>query len=125
MAGKSVPAAHRWAAAGLEVLANVDFVDGRLHRPGSYVVCFGAEWCRVTRRFVPRFVELREKLPSAFAIADITDLKNPLWDEFRIRITPSIIVFRDGEALLPVDGRRFLGITKSQLATLEQALAEQ
>jgi len=87
-----------------------------------YVVCFGATWCPPTRRFIPKLVAERGKLPGTLAIADITDLKDPLWDTFRIKITPSIVVFRDGVVQMRVDGKRIFGITGSALTRLEQAL---
>jgi Thioredoxin len=117
------PGASPWATTGLEVLHRTDFSDSRLNRPETYVVCFGAAWCPITRRFMPNFLALKDRIPATLAIADITDLQEPLWDDFRIRITPSIIVFRDGEILLRLDGRRFFGITKSELAKLQRALA--
>jgi thioredoxin-like negative regulator of GroEL len=110
-----------WTPLGLEVFTRKDFPDGRLNRPGTFVVCFGAMWCPVTRRFMPKFLGLKGKLPGTLAIADITDTKDPLWDTFRIRITPSILVFRDGVVQMRVDGRRFFGVTKSALAGLETA----
>ncbi len=110
--------AHTWAGTGLEILGEQDFTGTHLNRVGVRVVCFGAAWCPVTRRFIPRFVEARGKIGGTLAIADITELDSPLWDTFRIRITPSIIVFRDGEAHTRVDGRRFIGITRSALAKL-------
>jgi thioredoxin-like negative regulator of GroEL len=111
-----------WAGTGLEVLGPGDFSDGRLNRPGTFVVCFAAEWCPVTRRFMPKFLGLRGTLPAQIILADITDLKNPLWDDFRIRITPSIIVFREGEVLLRLDGRRFFGLKDAELARLTASL---
>lgn len=112
-----------WATTGLEILGTSDFKDGRLNRPGLYAVCYGAEWCPVTRRFMPRFTALSGQLPATLAIADITDLNSPLWDVFRIRITPSIIVFRDGEVIRRVDGKRFLGITRARLSVLKQTFS--
>ena len=112
-----------WSSTGLEVLVTKDFREGRLDRPGLYVVCFSATWCPVTRRFMPKFVAEKGTLPGTLAVADITDLNDPLWDDFRIRITPSIIVFRDGAAHLRVDGRRFLGITGSAMAGLHRSLS--
>jgi thioredoxin-like negative regulator of GroEL len=111
-----------WASTGLEVLGKKDFQDRRLNRPGTYVVCFAAPWCPHTRRFMPRFVARKDALPATLAIADITDTENPLWDDFRIRITPSIVVFRDGVEQSRIDGRRFIGITTSNMAKLEEAL---
>jgi hypothetical protein len=105
------------------VLRAPDFTGNRLRRGGTYVICFSAAWCPVTRRFVPRFVTLNGKLPATLAIADITDLEDPLWDDFQIRITPSILVFHDGGVVRRFDGRRFIGITAKHLEGLEQALA--
>jgi hypothetical protein len=112
-----------WAGTGLEVLRNTDFRDGKLSRGGTYAVCFSAAWCPVTRRFMPHFIALKNSLPATFAIADITELDDPLWDDFRIRITPSIIVFREGSVLYRVDGRRILGIANSALTKLQQSLS--
>ena len=110
-----------WSSQGLEVLRTSDFPGGRLTRPGTYVVCFAAAWCPVTHRFMPQFVAIRDSLPATLAIADITDNNDPLWDLFQIRITPSIFVFRDGEPVKRIDGRRFIGITRSALSGLTNA----
>jgi thiol-disulfide isomerase/thioredoxin len=108
-----------WSSTGLEVLHDTDFSGTHLNRTGVYVVCFGATWCPVTRRFMPKFVAGQGKFGGTVAIADITDLESPLWETFRIRITPSILVFREGEVVRRVDGRRFLGIRSAALAELE------
>jgi hypothetical protein len=114
--------AATWEGLGLEVLRTHDFVDGRLTRPGRYVVCFGATWCRPTRRFMPKFVAEKGAFPGTLAIADISDMNDPLWDVFRLRITPSIIVFQDGAVWKRVDGRRVFGITDPALAELRNTL---
>lgn len=112
-----------WAAAGVEVLVTKDFENGQLNRSGTYVVCFAAAWCPVTRRFMPKFIAQKSAMRGTLAIADITDLKDPLWDVFRIRITPSIVVFRDGVEHLRADGKRFLGVTGGALEKLQERLA--
>lgn len=104
-----------WESTGLEVLRTMDFEGTRLQRVGTYVVCFGATWCPPTRRFVPKFVARNGHLAAHLAMADITDLKDPLWDTFHIRITPTILVFRDGVVLHRFDGRRFIGLRNSDL----------
>ena len=118
----SALAGGSWASSGLEVLRTTDFPDGRLERSGTWVVCFGAEWCPVTRRFVPKFVERQRAWPATLAIADITDRNDPLWDTFRIRITPSVLVFRDAATILRIDGRRFLGVTSSDFKKIDLVL---
>ncbi len=110
-----------WSSTGLEVLREADFSGDRLGRPGVYVVCFAARWCPVTRRFLPGFVAERGKLGGTLAIADITEWESPLWETFRIRITPTVIVFHDGRVERRVDGRRFFGISPSALARLRTA----
>jgi hypothetical protein len=115
--------ATRWSSTGLEVLLTADFPAGRLDRPGTYVVCFAAEWCPVTRRFMSRYVPLKAVLSVQVAIADITNRDDPLWDVFQVRITPSIIVFRDGTLVQRFDGRRFLGVTNGDLTTLREAFS--
>ncbi len=76
--------ARSWASTGLEVLGTTDFDGTRLKRDGTYAVCFGATWCLLTRRFVPKFVARNGNLSARLAMADITSLKDPLWDSFQI-----------------------------------------
>lgn len=73
---------------------------------------------------MPRFVAERSRVPGVLAIADITDLESPLWDTFRIKITPSVIVFHDGEARARLDGKRFVGITAGALARFERSVLQ-
>ena len=111
-----------WEPTGLSVLRGEDFSGVRLNRSGTFVVCFGAAWCPITRRFMPKFVAERERIRGTLAIADITDTNDPLWDTFRIRITPSILAFQDGEVRIRVDGRRFIGVTAAAMRRLEESL---
>jgi thioredoxin-like negative regulator of GroEL len=104
-----------WESTGLEVLRTGDFQGTRLDRPGTYAVCFGATWCPPTREFVPRFVARDGHVPGTLAMADITELEDPLWDTFRIQITPTIVVFRDGVSVGRFDGRRFVGLREKDL----------
>lgn len=113
-----------WEGVGLEVLRADDFDAGRLKRPGAYAVCFGATWCPPTRRFVPKFAARRDRLPAQLAVADISDLHDPLWDTFQIKITPTIVIFRDGFAGERLDGRRFVGLRESDLVRLSELLAQ-
>jgi len=114
-----------WESTGLEVLRANDFEATHLKRDGTYAVCFGATWCRPTRGFVPKFVARNGRLPAKLAIADITDWNDPLWDSFHIRITPTMMVFRDGTPVGRFDGRRFIGLRDSDLDRLTNFLGNQ
>ncbi len=74
-----------------------------------------ATWCRPTRGFVPKFIARNGALPAKLAIADITEWKDPLWEWFHIRTTPTILVFKHGTSLGRFDGRRFIGLRDSDL----------
>ncbi|MFZ0891885.1 MAG: thioredoxin family protein [Thermoplasmata archaeon] len=111
-----------WSSMGLEILRTKDFAEGHLTRAGTYVVCFGAGWCQPTRRFMPQFVARKGQIPGTLAIADISDRNDPLWDLFQIRITPSIIAFRDGAIQYRMEGRRFFAITPADLDRLQVSL---
>ena len=111
-----------WESIGLEVLSAADFEATHLKRDGTYAVCFGAAWCRPTRSFVHRFVAREGRMPAKLAIADITDLNDQLWDSFQIKITPTVLVFRDGTPLGRYDGRRFIGLRDSDLDRLTDFL---
>lgn len=113
-----------WEGLGVEVLRSPDFVGPQLQRDGTYAVCFGATWCPPTRRFVPKFVSRSGGSPATFAIADITDLHDPLWDTFRIKITPTIVVFHDGTPNGRLDGKRFVGLRSADLDRLSALLAD-
>jgi hypothetical protein len=104
-----------WEGTGLEVLHTQDFEGTRLRRPGTYAVCFAATWCPPTRRFVPKFVARNGSVPAQFALADISDNDDPLWDTFRIEITPSMAVFHDGGLVGRFDGRPILALNRKDL----------
>ncbi len=111
-----------WESTGLEVLRAEDFDGTRLKRPGVYAVCFGATWCPPTRAFVPKFVARNGRLPARLAMADITEWEDPLWDSFHIEITPTMMVFRDGDLVARFNGRRMVGLRESDLDKLGAAL---
>ena len=111
-----------WESTGLEVLRTNDYEASHLKRDGTYAVCFGAPWCRPTRRFVAKFIARNGRLPAVVAIADITDWSDPLWDSFQIKITPTVPVFRDGAPVSRFDGRRFIGLRDSDLDRLTDLL---
>jgi thioredoxin-like negative regulator of GroEL len=112
-----------WGSSGLEVLGAEDFEQTRLKRAGLYTVCFGATWCFPTRLFVPKFTARQYRVGGRRAIADITDLQSPLWETFGVRITPTLVVFRDGAPVGRFDGRRVLGLRNADLDRMTELVA--
>ena len=74
----------------------VNQVDGARFRPsdlpqGRVAVMFAADWCGFSRRFYPHFKRLHEGW-----VVDISDEDDPLWDDLRIHVVPTVILFEDG-----------------------------
>ncbi len=96
--------------------------DGeRLVRPGVVVVAFLADWCPFCRAFEPELLRLVTDRQLAALAADVTSTDSPLWDRFRIRIVPTVIVYRDGTPTLRLDGRRFRGLGAADLRRIAEA----
>jgi hypothetical protein len=113
-------ALRSWDGVGLEVLERRELEGGRLARQGRFAVCFGAAWCPWTRRIVRKFRGWERESELPIVIADLTDRKSPLWDQFRISITPSVLCFENGEVVLRLDGRRLIGLSHRDLTALQR-----
>ena len=83
-----------------ELLPPEAFREGRLLRDGVWVVAFLADWCPFCRRFRPSFEALDGGSAFRTGIADLSDDRSALWDQFRIEVVPAIVVFSNGR---PVD----------------------
>lgn len=58
---------------------------------GRVPVMFTTDWCGYCRRFAPHFA----RLPGAHVV-DISDDDDPLWDDLRIRVVPTVLLFEGG-----------------------------
>jgi hypothetical protein len=102
----------------MERLSVRDFADGRLRHDGPWAVCFAAEWCRFCQDFVPKFAALDPMGAFRTALADVTDLESPLWEEFRIDVIPTLVAFRDGRPTWRRDGLAGEGLDTGDLDAL-------
>ncbi len=109
-----------WDHLNLEILRSGDFEGTRLRRAGTYAVCFGATWCFPTRVFAPKFASRDGRIPARIAMADITAMDDPLWDSFEIKITPTMVVFQDGNVVGRFNGRPVIGLRTADLDRLTE-----
>ena len=91
----------------MERLTASDFDRTRLSRDGTLAVAFSADWCPYCRAFMAEF-EAAE-LPVPKVMGDVTDEESVLWDDFKLNVVPTMVLFRDGEAVWRRDGRRKVG----------------
>jgi len=95
-----------------------DFEGQRLKDTTPVAIVFQADWCPFCRQFIPIFESSlsQEKLP--FAVVDLNDLSNPLWEVFHINVVPSILLFNNGRLIQRYDGVLGRGLDRVALAEM-------
>jgi len=81
-----------------------DFNGKHLKRSGTLAVLFAAEWCPFCQRFGPIFESALAEKGAPRALADLSDLENPLWEVFDIHVVPTVVVFKEGEPVYRKNG---------------------
>jgi thioredoxin-like negative regulator of GroEL len=89
---------------GIMKLGSSDFDGKRLKKAGILAVLFAADWCPFCRRFSPIFDSVLAQKSMPGALADLSDLENPLWETFDIDVVPTVMVFSEGEVVYRKDG---------------------
>lgn len=97
------------------------FQKDRLLHEGTWVVAFLADWCPFCRRFLPDFSAMDGERGFRVAIGDVTSEESPLWDDFRIDVVPTVVVFRGERPVFRVDGILGFGLPNGGLAKARAA----
>ena len=106
----------------LEITTVPDFRREIEKSPGATVVMFTTSWCPFCRRFKPRFVEAAAKSDVRSAMVYIDDWENPLWDEYKVDVVPTLVLFDKGRPIYRRDGTMGRGLGDQDLsAIVEQA----
>ncbi len=87
--------------------------------PGRHLVVFAARWCGFCTRFIGQAKEFDSQIP--FSLVDADEPDESLWDDFTIKIVPTIVVFNKGEIVFRRDGRSGAGL---RLSDLEDGIAQ-
>ncbi|HYB84462.1 MAG TPA: thioredoxin family protein [archaeon] len=85
-------------------LGTADFNGQTLKRARTLAAVFLASWCSFCMRFLPAFEAAAKAAGISWAIVDVSDYDNELWDAFNIEIVPSIVIFKDGKPAWRRDG---------------------
>jgi thioredoxin len=105
----------------MEKLESTDFRKEELLREGTWVVGFVAAWCPFCVRFLPEFAALDSDKRFRVAIGDVTSEESPLWDDFRIDVVPTLVVFRNGQPVFRVNGVLGRGVPAGGLEQATEA----
>ena len=92
-----------------------------LKSPSPVLAVFYAEWCPFCISFLPEFEYVK---PENFELAevDISNEDNPLWEEYRIDIVPTLIAFQKGKETFRRNGRRGVGLSRGDIDDLRREL---
>jgi|SRR5712692_1869948 len=82
---------------------------------------FYAEWCPFCVSFLPEFEQLNSQ-NFQIAEVDISDENNPLWEEYRIDVVPTLIAFDEGKETSRRNGRRGIGLSSKDIDDLRREL---
>lgn len=90
-----------------------DQFDKAAKQQGLNVFKFTApSWCAPCRALAPHYLAASEKVEGNFYDVDVDHADPVLSDRFAIRSVPTIIAFRDGELIGPVESRTVLALVK-------------
>jgi len=90
-----------------------DFEGQRLKQDGSVAVLFLASWCPFCRQFRPTFEAAARSSNTPWAWVDVSEDDSIFWDTFGLDVVPTVIVFKNGEAVFRRDGERGRGLSQN------------
>jgi len=83
--------------------------------PGRHLVVFAAKWCGFCSRFIEQAKSFQSKSAVDVLLIDADKPDESLWDEYSIKIVPTILVFDGGKTVFRRDGKSFAGLKMSDL----------
>ena len=96
-------------------LQSTDFSGQALNRKGIVAAVFLASWCSFCRRFRPLFEAAAADGRTTWAVVDVTDDENELWEKFGIEVVPTIVIFKDGQVIWRKDGVLGRGLSEADI----------
>ena len=89
--------------------------EGLSRSDEARIMLFAAHWCGYCSMFLKTASQLKAPDGVQLYLVDADDPDESLWDEYDIRLVPTIIVFRSGNKVLRKDGVPGVGLRSSDL----------
>lgn len=83
------------------------------------IVLLAAKWCGYCARFLQNLQSYNPDGNINMILTDADDPDESLWDMFRIRLVPTLVVLHQGREIFRRDGRPGVGL---RLSDLEEAV---
>jgi hypothetical protein len=87
-----------------------------VEQPGPELILFAAHWCGYCASFLGSAADY--DTPFELDLIDVDDPDESLWDEYKIKLVPTLIISNAGKILFRKDARPGRGL---QLSDLEEA----
>jgi thiol-disulfide isomerase/thioredoxin len=105
---------------GVNTLTNPASLKEQLSGDGKTAVLFVTSMCPFCRRFRPIFEQFAKNRAKEFDFLTVIldDQDNPLWEEYRIEVVPTAVLFQGGRVISRLDGRLGEGLSSRDLESL-------
>ena len=85
---------------------------------GKLVVLFYASWCPFCRAFLPIFESYEGKASVPLLKLQVDEDENPLWDEYKVEVIPTLLLFKDGKVVVRADAKPHVGLKEADLSAI-------
>lgn len=87
------------------------------------IILFAADWCGYCSRFIQLVRDADIQYDRPIYLVDVDDPDETLWDIYRIKLVPTLIVIVHGEEIMRREGRIGAGLRQDDLHAVVQLAA--
>ncbi len=91
--------------------------------PDAKIILFAAKWCGYCARFLGTAKDFKPSSDAQLFLIDADDPDESLWDDYKLRLVPTLIIFQSGKQLFRKDGMSGIGLRSSDLTEVLNAQA--
>jgi thioredoxin len=79
------------------------------------IILFAAKWCGFCARFLEAARGFKAPSDAELFLVDVDDPDESLWDIYKLKLVPTLVIFRSGRQLFRKDGAPGIGLLLSDL----------